>query len=907
MIIKFEIQYITLPGQSLQIMIGDGSVFDMNFVAGEVWRLDIDIPKQTSEISYYYRVVTNGVEVDREWSGLPHVVRFSQNDGCYVYELRDRWQYMPRNRGMYSSAFVDCFFSRRAVSSVSVDAVVGGTHGGDVVTFEVYAPEVTPLETVVLVGASEALGAWDPARGVVMSGARFPLWDVTLEGGELRGDACSLAIEYKFVIVYGSGAESVVWEAGENRVLELPELGTICNGDDRDLVCHRMERGMHLRVQSTWRGAGVAVPVFSLRSAQSWGIGEFTDLELMVQWAAATGQCVVQLLPINDTTDTHTFLDSYPYNAVSCDALHPIYLSPIKMGALVGRGRMEYYMTRAEELNALAELDYTAVEALKWKYFRELYAQDGDMVLKDAEFQAFFKVNRVWLEPYALFCCLRDHYGTADHRQWGEWSVWDAGLPGRLYSIDNFVDGGVWSESMFHVYLQYHLHRQLCAVADMARRSGVVLKGDIAIGVSHNSVETWRNPELFHLNAQAGAPPDDFAVIGQNWGFPTYNWEQMAMDGYGWWRGRMQRMGRYFDMYRVDHILGFFRIWQIPVSQVQGIMGQFSPAMPLSREELSLRWGLPMLEQRYLTPYVHKSRLEEIFGNHLAAADRYLVEVGEDFYTLHPLCDTQRKVADLFARDTSVQGRALCDGLTEICAEVLFVRDMEDSELFHPRIGVQNSRSYEFLFPWEKERFDELYTHYFYHRHNDFWAEQAMRVLPTLIDSSRMLCCVEDLGMIPNCVPGVLEHLRVLTLEIQRMPKSAASVFGDTTRYHYLSVCTTATHDMSPLREWWAELSQSMREIYYREILHHNIAETVPLVADTALCHEIVMLHMDAPSQFAILPLQDWMSIDGSIVPPPAGISQRINVPANPQNYWRYRMHITLEELLMHTSLPASR
>jgi 4-alpha-glucanotransferase len=138
-------------------------------------------------------------------------------------------------------------------------------------------------------------------------------------------------------------------------------------------------------------------------------------------------------------------------------------------------------------------------------------------------------------------------------------------------------------------FIQYHLHVQLSEAASYAHAHGVVLKGDIPIGVNRNSVDTWVSPELFHMQMQAGAPPDMFSVKGQNWELPTYDWDEMERTGFDWWKKRFSQMSNYFDTFRIDHILGFFRIWQIPIQQVEGIMGYLNPSIPIYIMNLQIK------------------------------------------------------------------------------------------------------------------------------------------------------------------------------------------------------------------------------------------------------------------------------------------------------------------------------
>ena len=334
------------------------------------------------------------------------------------------------------------------------------------------------------------------------------------------------------------------------------------------------------------------------------------------------------------------------------------------------------------------------------------------------------------------------------------------------------------------------------------------------------------------MDSQAGAPPDAFSADGQNWGFPTYNWDEMAKDGYAWWKARMKSMSQYFDVFRIDHILGFFRIWEIPVSGKSGLMGHFNPALPYQTGEL------------------------ERMGFHVSGIPG-------------------RKVRD--------------DG-----KDVLFVEDPHRKGWWHPRIAAQFTDAYSKLDDWHKQAFDRLYDDFFYHRHNAFWKESAMRKLPSLLSATGMLACGEDLGMVPDCVQEVMNEYSILSFEIQRMPKSPKDMFGDPAHYPYYSVCTTSTHDMNPIRAWWEE-DRKVTCDFWHAVMHRS--GDAPVVCEPWICGEIVRKHLESSSMLTILPLQDWLSVDGDLrLADPA--KERINVPSIPRYYWRYRMHLTLEDLL---------
>ena len=876
--ITFQVNYRTEWGENLFI-IGSPSVMGggdagkalaMNCSGDGTWSVTVDLPDSLDLIKYSYIVRRNDGSIRHEW-GKPHSLNMTSATPDLT--VLDRWSDQPDDKPYYASAFTECIFRRN-----QPDKPVKNRPG--YLTLCVDAPMIRPDEAVAVTGEAEAMGAWQPEKALRMSDADYPVWKVNIPLQDIRHGG-----EYKFVILKKSDGSLVAWEKGDNRTFNLPYTKA---------KAAILDTGQQLVSPLTpWRGAGVAIPVFSLRSDEDFGVGDFMDLKLMVDWAVKTGQNFVQVLPVNDTTMTHRWTDSYPYNANSTFALHPMYLRPSEMGRLDDQERQRYFDNLARELNSLPALDYEKVDAAKYQYTRELFAQNGAKDLASKGFKEFFSRNAYWLTPYAAFCVLRDLNATPDMSRWGEYTVYDE------KKVDEFIASH--SEDINYVYyLQYHLDRQMRIVHDYARSHGVAIKGDIPIGISRTSADAWISPRLFNLDCQAGAPPDDFSVLGQNWGFPTYNWEEMAKDGFAWWKARFRKMSEYFDAYRIDHVLGFFRIWQIPVNAIHGLLGIFNRALPFSVEELRHEYDFWLDTSRHTRPLILDSMLDELFGD-LADECRihYLVSEGNGRYRLRQEYDTQRKVADRFAalatdnKAGQEKNERLCQGLLMLLDDVLFIEDPYEKGRFHPRISAWNTMQYKTLGDYERWCFDRLYHDFFYRRNNDFWQEQALWKLPPLIDATDMLVCAEDLGMIPACVPAVMEALKILVLEIQRMPKEAWVPFGNTHNYPYYSVCTTSSHDMDGIRRWW-ETDPALTQRYYNEVLHEE--GEAPATATPDICRRIISMHLDSPSMLCILPLQDWLSTDG-VLRRQDPREELINIPANPRHYWRYRMHLTLEQL----------
>ena len=871
----FRIDYRANWGESLYLcgdtaLLGNGDTsraLRLDVDGDRLWHAEVELPDSVAAFTYRYIIKNEQGETKQEW-GQGHCFRPAA--GVNEYDIYDRWQDQPFDKPFYSAAFTECICRHNSAGTKPLLPASG------YVELCVAAPMVAPGCTLAISGEGDALGNWNPDRAIRMNSAEYPIWKAKIPAAGLNA-----ATEY--IIVDSANGRVVSWEGGNNRSIGV---------EPRENAATILAGMRFINAQTPWKGAGTAIPVFSLRTESDFGVGDFYDLKEMVDWAAAAGQTFLQILPINDTTMTGTWVDSYPYKANSIYALHPMFLRLEAIGELKDKKRREYYENLRKELNALPEVDYERVNKAKAEYCREIFASDGAKTMASPEYKAFIEKNGHWLLPYAAFCVLRDRFGTPDFNKWGEYAVYSADIQAK-------VQAEAQTEIDFVCYQQFHLDAQMRHVHEYANSHSIALKGDIPIGISRTSADAWVDPRLFNLDCQAGAPPDDFSVLGQNWGLPTYNWEEMSLDGFAWWKARFAKMAEFFDAYRIDHVLGFFRIWQIPMDAIHGLLGYFNPALPFSESELRNNYDFWIDVDLQTTPYIMDYFVEDFFGPYTREAlDTYCNSAGYGRYKLKPEFDTQRKVADHFATlPKDEKHTRICDGLLGLIDNVLFIEDPVEKGKYHPRISAQYTYIYRALNDYERWCFNRLYNDFFYHRHNSFWYDKAMWKLPPLIDSTNMLTCAEDLGMIPACVPAVMQQLEILSLEIQRMPKDPGSTFGDTWNYPYYSVCTTSTHDMGGIRQWWEEDRDRSRD-FYNNVLHEHGA--APYYAEPWVCDRIVDLHLASPSMLCILPLQDWLSIDANLRRENPN-DEIINVPANPQHYWRYRMHLTIAELASHT------
>ena len=797
--IVFNLEYQTTFGEELALNIlldGKTEQHKMSTLDGCHWMCELSKSVKTkTHIDYFYCVMRGDEQTRCEWLTEPHRLEFVATKGAR-YTVYDHWIDIPEDSFLYSSAFTECVAARKR--KMSEESAYAKT-----VRLKVRAPQLRWNERLAIIGGSDALGNWEALRALTMAEHESNEWVITLDA-----DTLPETIEFKFVSLDEEIDVTPLWETGMNRTMTIPKL------EEGEVIVYELPQAFF--PVYPWKGAGTVTPIFSLRSEGSFGVGDFGDLQKMIDWCAKTRQRVLQVLPINDTNMTYTWQDSYPYNSISIYALHPQYTDFRQLPPLKDKERKAYYEALQKELNALPQIDYERMNNAKLAYLRELFAQEGSKMMKTEAFKTFFEQNKDWLVPYAAFCHYRDMYGTASFTEWPDHKTFTE----KERESMSKTTTKIYKEVAFWYFVQFNLDQQMRAAHAYARKQRVILKGDIPIGISRDGVEAWVEPKYFNLNGQAGAPPDAFSADGQNWGFPTYNWDVMLADGCQWWVRRFRKMAEYFDAYRIDHVLGFFRIWEIPMPHKSGLMGQFSPALGMSVEEIAA----------------------------------YGVEFNEG----------------------------------------LFLVDHKRSDRWHPRIAVQYQEAYAQLSEDQKYHFNQLYNDYFYRRNNQFWYTEAMKKLPKLTQATRMLVCAEDLGMVPDCVPWVMNELRILSLEIQSMPKDPTTRFGHLSRNPYRSVDTISTHDMATLRQWWDE-DEERTQNYFNTMLYRGGPAPHPL--PDWLAKDIVSRHLTSPSMLCLISFQDWLSIDEKLRLPDAN-AERINIPANPRHYWRYRMHLTIEQLL---------
>ncbi len=859
----FSINFRAKLGEKLQIVVREEGYEDkihpLTYADNGEWKTEVDHYSKT--IEYIYQLTNEeGIVLDEEIPAhhlnFPHTIK--------EFHIFDVWNLKNFPENYLNNKVLENKWQNFKVEKVT--PLKKHSH-----LFRIEAPLYNPNWRLVILGKVEELGNWQYQNAVPMQQTALGIWEVALTVDTQK------IIQYKYGILDTVSGEVLVLETGNNRFARP-------NNDVNSLHI-KADHFFRYKSSEMYHAAGVAVPVFSLRSKQSFGVGEFRDLKSLADWSSKTNLNIIQILPINDTTTNNSWTDSYPYSAISVYALHPQYLAVDALDFRISKEDLKEYEAKKIELNLHKSIDYETMMAAKWSILNNIFKEHEAKILADKNFKKFIKNNEVWLLPYTAFCVQRDQYKTADFTQWKTHKKYTAGKIAPFFNPKNKN----YKQAMLHAWVQFQLHLQLTDAVNYIHSLGISLKGDLPIGIYRHSIEAWTEPELFDLDFQAGAPPDQFSNLGQNWGFPTYNWETMKKDGYLWWKNRFKALEQYFDAMRIDHILGFFRIWRMPTSAVQGILGYFHPAIPVTLEEFKSK-QISFNKDRYCKPFINDKILWDYFGEEMEQIKvNYLNNLNGQYFFKEEY-DTQRKLQSYFYKNPD---HVVEEKLIALSANVLFlIEDKDGVEVYHPRFNLYKTSSYQFLSDFEKEQLYDIYIDYFYKRQDAAWYKNAMEKLPIILNAAKMLICGEDLGLVPDCVPQVMDRLGITALKVQRMP-SEDIPFYDPKNATYLNVVTASTHDTSTLRQWWME-DRNLTQHYFTEQLKQW--GTAPHEMEPLIGELIMKQHLHNDAMLAIFPIQEFLAIDHDLRNPDRDL-ERINNPAVFPHNWKYRMHLNLEDL----------
>jgi 4-alpha-glucanotransferase len=646
---------------------------------------------------------------------------------------------------------------------------------------------------------------------------------------------------------------------------------------------------------------GIAIPVGALKTSDSCGIGEFLDLIPFADFCQKAGIDLVQLLPVNDTGT-----ESSPYSALSAFALHPVYIRLSELPEATP------FMTEIAELGERYEYRqrfcYREIRENKLALLRLIYNINENRIVDSKELADWIRDNP-WITEYAVFMLQKRRNFDAS------WKTWDKmRTPSHSEIQERWNNPAKRSEHLFFAWVQMRLDGQFRRAVEACEKAGIALKGDIPIMMNEDSCDAWASPEFFRDDLRAGSPPDGPNPLGQNWGFPIYNWDNLRETDFDWWKNRLRQSSKYYHAYRIDHILGFFRIWSIPSGEGSGYLGWPTPHTPITQKELAER-GFTGDRLRWICePHVSTRVIEEINGGDYLGAHglmkKLMNRIGQEELWLFK--SEIRNESDIRA---AAIPEAAKEALTRAWRNRMMQvtgRDALGKPTYAPVWEFRQSTAWASLSDGEKNSM-EAFIREKADKDEILWKNQAEELLGELTSSVDMLACAEDLGTIPACVPSVLEKLGILGLKVIRWERRWAEPgqpFKALSAYPELSVATTSVHDSTTLRGWWEQESGA------REFLSAWKPESCGFPAGTS--DRFFARYSPEAAAFAlktlaatsarilVLPVQDVLALSGEYYRLSAD-EERINIPGSVNDFnWTYRLPDTIENLTGNEKLLTS-
>lgn len=837
--LRFALSYITQWGENLYVSIdyisSAGKVWHhdvpMNTMDGQFWTVDtaafVSQFESAAFLRYEYQVRnTEGTILRCEWCLVPRIIPF---DSTHDYIMEDAWRDIPVQQYLYTNAYLTTINGRPNETFLpSLAPLYNRT-----LIFYASAPQLLPGQTIAICGSCSALGNWSTSRYLRMQYVGQSMWMLSVDA-----TGFDAFFEYKYVVISEDG-QFHDWEEGCNRTYECKFL--------TDRLVYVIDGGI-IRVRSAqWKVAGITISLPSLRSKKSCGIGDFGDLRMAIDWAVKTGMKTIRIQPINDTGFFANDMGLNPFEIISAYAINPIYINLEDAGKIDDIEYTARHKRKCAQINALPIIDLNAVRAIKNEYLSKLYDETGSIVIHTDEYNQFVRNNATWLTSYAAFCILCQLNSTDDYSEWKDFSYYnEKKAEGLIY--DN-------KERVLYIYfVQYLLHRQVKKLADYARSHGVFLINDVAMGISPNSVDAWKQPDLFHRAFRMGNVPNSSNQNGTVKNAIAYNWDAMARDGYGWLRLKLSHISRYFDSICIDEIGNYFHTWYVPDTAVSSVLGHFWPSLPYSSDEIE-RFGLKFRKHFFTKPLINDKVISKLFGIHADYVKTHFVDArAYGLYDIKPAFCTQQKIKEHFEGKNDENTLWLRDGLYRLIENVLFVEDPAQPAMYHPRILAYREPIYEALDNDEKEAFMHLYADYYCHRHNLLWERNGRDKLSAVLKGTRMLVAGEDTRIIAERAESVIKELNILPVNIQTYPRNRGTEFAHLNEYPYLSVASTSTYGTLPMHLWWKE-NRGRTQRFFSTMLQKG--GQAPALMPAYISEEITARHLYCPSMVCLLAIND--------------------------------------------------
>ena len=647
---------------------------------------------------------------------------------------------------------------------------------------------------------------------------------------------------------------------------------------------------------------GIVVPLSALYTKDCPSCGDFLALKDLADFCKKAGFSIVQLLPVNDTGT-----QSSPYSGLSAFALHPLFIriNALPEFAAAMKGNKAFataYKAFEKEFGYKKRFDYDAVLGEKTKLLHLLFNYIEKKNSKDEaeanklnkELAKFVRSNH-WIIPYAVFKNIKDENMQAS------WKSWDESIQKLSYDQIKlkWQNKAKKSSHNFFVWCQLRASEQFKEGAESLRAKKIILKGDIPILMNEDSVDCWTYPEFFRQELRAGSPPDGGNPMGQNWGFPTYDWDRLEADEFTWWKDRIKTSAQYYDAFRIDHILGFFRIWASKENETTAYLGHTIPYADFTRKTLN-ELGFDDDRIKWISePHIPTGTIENITWNHdeaTAVLEKVCDRVKtEELWTFKKEIDGDKEIYAMNFFEDEGKNNAVKNALAEKWRDRSLIQIKKDR--FIKVYAFENSTAWKTLSGEEQEKLRKLFEEIEV-KENKLWEKQATTTLSAIVHASDMIPCAEDLGVNLPVMPEVLKKLDILSLKVIRWTRQwdkPGQPYIPFTDYPELSVATTSVHDSSTLRQWWNQEKDSVWA-FINSVECENKPD-----GNSAFTPEIAefILRSLASCKSALLinPLQDYLFLEHSFYLENED-DERINIPGSVNTFnWTYRIPVTIEEM----------
>ncbi len=655
------------------------------------------------------------------------------------------------------------------------------------------------------------------------------------------------------------------------------------------------------------RETGIVVPLSALYTKECPDVGDFLALKPFAEFCKKCNLTIIQLLPVNDTGT-----QSSPYSGLSAFALHPLYIRledlPEFQEIIAEDSTFaEEYTKYKKDFTYSRRFDYDAVLCRKTELLRKVYTfieKKNDSTIRTA-MEAFVKANE-WIIPYAVYKNFKD-----DHLQ-ASWKEWEKSL--QEYTIDDI--NTIWntpelsSKLYFFVWSQMRAAEQFKSAADYVKSLGITIKGDIPILMNEDSADAWAYKDYFNHTMRAGSPPDGENPMGQNWGFPTYKWDKIAKADYSWWKSRIKTASDYYSAFRIDHILGFFRIWAVNENDTTAYLGYTLPCHSFTAKKLN-EIGFDNDRIKWLSvPHIPTNIIEDITWNHDEAVNilsKVCDRIGnEELWNFNKKIKGDKLIYQLHFSDDADKDNRIKDALARKWRDRCLIETSKNH--FVPVWKYYESTSWNTLNQDEKNKLQTLFTEKD-QAENKLWKKQALNALTPITKETNMIPCAEDLGVNLESMPEVLKKLSILSLKVLRWSRKWSEndqPYYSLKDFPSLSVCTTSVHDSPTLRQWWNNEKDSVRK-YLEMCSYEQTSDMEGVNPDDCfnphIAYKMLVSAARTNSQWFINPLQDYLYMDEKFYSENPD-DERINVPGTVNGFnWTWRIPAMIDELTANENL----